>query len=363
MKRLLLSTMAIIAISSSSVFADYTAFDVGLARESTPYLLTDFTKVGVVYATNQFSVSATVGSDILTAENIFSYTTDGDGEGTSSSDTGNTYAYLGFGYKITPGIAMAFGFQYNFDEGLGWNAYSPQIAFESDNFRINIPVTIAEGTDGSASSGIKAYATETEIRIYTPWDIMYYIRAFVNYTYFDFSGTPAFKGGTDVDLNETQQLFYTQVRFYFQQFVSDTGLTIGPQLRLYYSGGIGRNQKLTGWGGATAPEFVGDEESPSFPVTAETSKYFEASPQIAFSYSSDNYYFYIKPDIAYRVTWEENADSSKKDEFKHSIGFGTYIEGSVNVTPDLSVWLEANPKIDTLGGVIFTSGLGLTWYY
>ena len=362
MKRLFLCVIAIMVISASSVFADYTAFDLGLARETTPYLLTDFTKVGVVYATEKYSLSTTVGSDILTAAPIFQFN-NGDEKVTMASK--NTYFYLGAGIKLEP-VDIALGYQFNIDTAWGWFAHTPHIAFESDVFKINIPVTIAYGDDNTATEGIKGIATETEVKIYTQWEPLYYIRAFFNYTRIDLTESPEIKQ-PGFKLDDIQQVFYTQIRFYLKQYETDSGLAIGPQLRLYYSSGLGGDhQSMLGSGGATGaferPTHTDKNDNTTF-VSKNTESYFTIAPRVAFEVSTDRYYFHIAPNIGYKVQFERNGIESGRDLITHSVEFGTYIEASVNPTEDFSVYLEADPKIDSLGGVILTAGLGLTWFY
>ena len=362
MKRLFLCVIAIMVINASSVFADYTAFDVGLARETTPYLLADFTKVGVVYATEKYSLSATVGSDILTAVPIFSYNNDDE---KAKMSTGNTYYYLGGGIKFDP-LALALGYQFNIDTSKGWYAHTPHIAFESDVLRVNIPITVGYGSENTITEGITGLSTESEIKIYTQWEPIYYIRSFLTYTRLDLSETPIGRAN-NLLIDEIQQEFYAQVRFYFKEYETGTGLSIGPQIRLYYASGLGGDlQAMVGGVGATggfeAPSKSDDNDNQVL-ISQKTKSFFKIAPRVAFSVSTDRYYFYIAPNIGYKVAFEKNGIESGRDLITQTIEFGTFIEASVNPTEDFSVWLEADPKIDTLGGVIFTAGLGLTWFY
>ena len=358
MKQLFLCIIAIMVINASSVFADYTAFDVGLARETTPYLLVDFTKVGVVYATEKYSLSATFGSDILTAVPILAFNNNNE---ELEMSTGNTYFYLGGGLKFDP-LAIALGYQFNIDLSKGWYAHTPHILFETDVLRLNIPITIANGSKDTTTEGMTGLATETQLRIYTQWEPLYLVRSYFNYTRIDLSDTPSAKAN-NLLIDDIQQVFYAQVRLYFQGYETDSGLSIGPQLRLYYSSGLGGDhQSMIGWGGATGAFARPTDKNEAF-IYENTESYFTINPRISFSIGTDKYYFYISPHVGYKVEFEKNGIESGRELITHSFEFGTYIEAELKPTKDLLIYLEADPKIDSLGGVILTAGLGVTWYY
>lgn len=371
MKRLFLSIIAIIAITTSSVFGAYGSGDIDQLQDP-DVLKVEFLSLGVLAGSETIRFAVSLNSD-LGASYLSLGTNNVAGDSIEFGFDGSVYA--GVGYK-TPAFGAWLGYEFGYDASPGivdsaWMWHSPHLQFTAlDNtFRINIPITIGVGvTDnkgvGSTSSieGVVALSTAIESRYYTQIEYLTQIRFYVNYGQFDYSKA---ENAITKELPEHRSLGF-QARFYFN-IPNDGPVTVEPIVKMGWNGVLGPNSATAVNRGVVASGYVASSIDNILQDGDPTQDVF-VTLALGLSAGNDIVSIYVEPYIGLEsaIAYREGDNSRASDQT--GINVGNYMEIYLYPTPALQVYLELDTGYNTANpaeGDKFTLGTatGVKWFF
>ena len=392
MKKIFLTTIALLSIASASVFGMY-----GVNSDSWILFLTH----GNQFRARMGQLGFTLGND--TIKGTFGFFNDGRGAYGSmlSLSTNTSDLYYDFTPTISMGLAytsslISVGVGYNATIGPRWTKYNgktegkkteavvhtPVLVLNAmDNaFRMAIPIQVVnltdKATDGKGS--VTAVSLEAQFRYYSGLDFLPQIRLLIKYGNYGYN----LSGGGEKFKETLAESFGFEFRLYFGAMVEEVALQ--PYIKLAYNGALGKqhsNTKVTALGALTDSATVagqlsaafagggaGATPTPSYGGNAAWKKSawdLTLAPTLGITANSDIVSLYVEPSLGLQITQSGSETDSKVKEL-YSLYWGAYAEIYITPIKNLEWYFEA----DVSGGdaslkeppVNLAASTGITWY-
>ena len=370
MKKIFLTTMALLTMASASVFGMY-GVDSGWI---------DFLTHGNQFRARMQQLGFTLGNDMIKGTFGFNNNANYGGVYGSLLSTANG----GITYDFKPSISMGLGYTSSLiSVGVGYSAtlgprvpmnkgkaeeklvqqvaHTPVLVLNAmDNaFRMAIPIQVYvmndKGADGTKIS-INAVSVDSQFRYYTGLDMLPQIRLYLRYG--NVSGKNVEAGTTTKGL--LGESFGFDFRLYFGSMVEEVALQ--PFVKLVYNGALG----YTGETGVEAVKFMhyyngngGTWDTGGYIATPKWD--LTLMPALGLTANSDIVSLYLEPSLGLSVK-QNGSDTDKNAKELYSLGYGVY--GEIYITPikNLEWYFEANVNGDTAAPVKFAASTGITWY-
>ena len=397
MKKIFLTTIALLSIVSASVFGMY-------GVNSGDW-------IGFLTHGNQFrarvqQLGFTLGND--TIKGTFGFFNNGRGAWGSmlSQSTAAGEAGTGLYYDFTPTISMGLaytsslisvGVGYNATIGPRWDRYNnktepkkveavvhtPVLVLNAmDNaFRMAIPIQVVNLTDkfGDLKGSVTAVSLEAQFRYYSGLDFLPQIRLYIKYGNY---GGQLSQGGQKEKLTFAES-FGFDFRLYFGAMVEE--VAIQPIVKLAYNGALGKQHSKTSVTALSALDdsasFMGQITSlfanpGSGSTTQPTTTYggnaawkksawdLTLAPALGITANSDIVSLYVEPSLGLKITQQGSATDEKVKE-TYGLAWGTYAEIYITPIKNLEWYFEADvsgaaaPAQPTVN---LAASTGITWY-
>ena len=339
MKKVFLTTIALLSIASASVFGMY-----GVNSGDWIGFLTH----GNQFRARMGQLGFTLGND--TIKGTFGFFNDGRGAYGSmlslSSNASDLY------YDFTPTISMGLaytsslisvGVGYNATIGPRWNRYNnktepkkveavvhtPVLVLNAmDNaFRMAIPIQVVNLTDkfGDLKGSVTAVSLEAQFRYYTGLDFLPQIRLYLRYGNYDYE----FNDGGTKEKVKFAETFGFDFRLWFGSMVEE--VAINPIIKIQYNGALGKQHNQTRIQAAnlvSATTTIGG--SGYTPTWAKGAWDLKIIPALGITANSDIVSLYVEPSLGLQITQKGSATDNKVKEL-YSLYYGAYAE--IYITP------------------------------
>ena len=399
MKKVFLTTIALLSIASASVFGMY-----GVNSDSWILFLTH----GNQFRARMGQLGFTLGND--TIKGTFGFFNNGRGAYGSmlanATDTTTTGAPgEGLFYDFTPTISMGLaytsslisvGVGYNATIGPRWNRYNnktepkkveavvhtPVLVLNAlDNaFRMAIPIQVVNLTDkfdGVGKGSVTAVSLDAQFRYFTGLDFLPQIRLLIKYGNYGMQLSP--EGGQKEKVTFAES-FGFEFRLYFGAMVEEVALQ--PYIKLVYNGALGKQHSKTSVTALNALDdsarFMGELTSlfanpGSGSTTTPTTSYggnaawkksawdLTLAPTLGITANSDIVSLYVEPSLGLQIVQSGSPTDSKVKEL-YSLYWGAYAEIYITPIKNLEWYFEADVSKDTTVPVKLAASTGITWY-
>ena len=399
MKKVFLTTIALLSMASASVFGMY-----GVNSGDWIGFLTH----GNQFRARMGQLGFTLGND--TIKGTFGFFNNGRGAYGSmlSQSTAAGESGTGLYYDFTPTISMGLaytsslisvGVGYNATIGPRWNRYNnktepkkveavvhtPVLVLNAlDNaFRMAIPIQVVNLTDkfdGVGKGSITAVSLDAQFRYFTGLDFLPQIRLLIKYGNYGMQLSP--EGGQKEKVTFAES-FGFEFRLYFGAMVEEVALQ--PYIKLVYNGALGKQHSKTSVTALNALDdsarFMGELTSfmanpgsaGSGSTTTPTTTYGEnatwkksawdltLAPTLGITANSDIVSLYVEPSLGLTITQSGSATDNKVKEL-YSLYWGAYAEIYITPIKNLEWYFEANVSRDTVAPVSLAASTGITWY-
>ena len=388
MKKVFLTTIALLSIVSASVFGMYGANSGWI----------NFLTHGNQFRARMEQLGFTLGND--TIKGTFGFFNDGRGaygsmlsQSTATGETG-TGLYYDFTPTISMGLAytsslISVGVGYNATIGPRWTKYNgktegkkteavvhtPVLVLNAmDNaFRMAIPIQVVnltdKATDGKGS--VTAVSLEAQFRYYSGLDFLPQIRLYIKYGNYGYN----LSGGGEKFKETLAESFGFDFRLYFGSMVEE--VAIQPIVKLAYNGALGKQhnvRNVTALGALNdSANFAGQLASAFAGAgTIPTSTYSDGAtwkkgawdlkltPALGITANSDIVSLYVEPSLGLQITQSGSATDEKVKEL-YGLAWGTYAEIYITPIKNLEWYFEADVGGDTTT-VSLAASTGITWY-
>ena len=385
MKKVFLTTIALLSIASASVFGMYGANSGWI----------NFLTHGNQFRARMEQLGFTLGND--TIKGTFGFFNDGRGAYGSmlslSSNASDLY------YDFTPTISMGLaytsslisvGVGYNATIGQNWTkingkkteavVHTPVLVLNAmDNaFRMAIPIQVVNLTDKfeGAKGSVTAVSLDAQFRYYTGLDFLPQIRLYIKYGNYGMQ----FSGGGEKFKQTFEESFGFDFRLYFGSMVEEVALQ--PIVKLAYNGALGKQHRKTSVTALSALDdsasFMGQITSlfanpGSGSTTQPTTTYggsaawkksawdLTLAPTLGITANSDIVSLYVEPSLGLKITQSGSATDNKVKEL-YSLYWGAYAEIYITPIKNLEWYFEADVSKDTVAPVKLAASTGITWY-
>ena len=385
MKKVFLTTIALLSIASASVFGMYGANSGWI----------NFLTHGNQFRARMEQLGFTLGND--TIKGTFGFFNDGRGAYGSmlslSSNASDLY------YDFTPTISMGLaytsslisvGVGYNATIGQNWTkingkkteavVHTPVLVLNAmDNaFRMAIPIQVVNLTDKfeGAKGSVTAVSLDAQFRYYTGLDFLPQIRLYIKYGNYGMQ----FSGGGEKFKQTFEESFGFDFRLYFGSMVEEVALQ--PIVKLAYNGALGKQHRKTSVTALSALDdsasFMGQITSlfanpGSGSTTQPTTTYggsaawkksawdLTLAPTLGITANSDIVSLYVEPSLGLKITQPGSATDNKVKEL-YSLYWGAYAEIYITPIKNLEWYFEADVSKDTVAPVKLAASTGITWY-
>ena len=390
MKKIFLTTIALLSIASASVFGMY-----GVNSGDWIFFLTH----GNQFRARMGQLGFTLGND--TIKGTFGFFNNGRGAYGSmlslSSNASDLY------YDFTPTISMGLAYTSSLiSVGVGYNAtigprwtkingkkteavvHTPVLVLNAlDNaFRMAIPIQVVNLTDKfeGVKGSVTAVSLDAQFRYYTGLDFLPQIRLYIKYGNYGVQ----FSGGGE-KLKETfAESFGFDFRLYFGAMVEE--VAIQPIVKLAYNGALGKQHNIrnvTAIGALDSSATDANNIIGSFGDSAATggpdsltSGYsgsatwkkgawdLTLAPALGITANSDIVSLYVEPSLGLKITQLGSATDNKAKE-TYGLAWGTYAEIYITPLKNLEWYFEADVGGATAPAqptVNLAASTGITWY-
>ena len=362
MKKIFLTTIALLSMASASVF--------GMYGVDTDWI--NFLTHGNQFRARLDQLGFTLGNDMIKGTFGFDNNT---GYGGAYGDLLST-ANGGITYDFKPSISMGLGYTSSLiSVGVGYNAtigtdykgggksynpvaHTPVLVLNAmDNaFRMAIPIQVY--ADGNTN----AVSVDSQFRYYTGLDMFPEIRLYLRYGSFTTK-----TGGVTSKEGES---FSFDFRLYFGSMVEEVALK--PYIKLAYNGALG----YTGVTRVEAVKFM--KTLPSLSTSDYAATYRAAPkwdltlmPALGLTANSDIVSLYLEPSLGLKIE-QNGSDTDKKVKEVYSLGYEVYAEIYITPLKNLEWYFEAsignvgvvnnNNQVVAGKGLGFAGTTGITWY-
>ena len=349
MKKIFLTTIALLSIVSASVFGMY-GVDSGWIN---------FLTHGNQFRARLDQLGFTLGND--TIKGTFGFNNNAGyggvyGDLLSTANGGITYDFkpsisMGLGYtssliSVGVGYNATIGTGYK-DNGKSYNpvAHTPVLVLNAmDNaFRMAIPIQVY--ADGNTN----AVSVDSQFRYYTGLDMFPEIRLYLRYGSFTTK-----TGGVTSKEGES---FGFDFRLYFGSMVEEVALK--PYVKLVYNGALGKYHDNTR---VEAVKVMKKQQSGSPKIFAKNAWILNLVAGLGLSANSDIVSLYLEPSLGLKVNQAGSSDKNAKETY--GLGYDVYAEIYITPLKNLEWYFEASiGNLDAnTKGVSFASSTGITWY-
>ena len=348
MKKIFLTTIALLSIVSASVFGMY-GVDSGWIN---------FLTHGNQFRARLDQLGFTLGND--TIKGTFGFN--------NNAGYGGVYGSLlstangGITYDFKPSISMGLGYTsslisvgvgYNATIGTGYKgggksyntvAHTPVLVLNAmDNaFRMAIPIQVYADGDTNAVS------VDSQFRYYTGLDMFPEIRLYLRYGSFTTK-----TGGVTSKEGES---FGFDFRLYFGSMVEEVALK--PYVKLVYNGALGKYHDNTR---VEAVKVMKKQQSGSSVIFAKSAWDLNLVAGLGLTANSDIVSLYLEPSLGLKVEQAASFDKNAKETY--GLGYDVYAEIYITPLKNLEWYFEASiGNVGNTKGVAFASSTGITWY-
>ena len=349
MKKIFLTTIALLTMASASVFGMY-GVDSGWIN---------FLTHGNQFRARLDQLGFTLGND--TIKGTFGFNNNAGyggvyGDLLSTANGGITYDFkpsisMGLGYtssliSVGVGYNATIGTGYK-DNGKSYNpvAHTPVLVLNAmDNaFRMAIPIQVY--ADGNTN----AVSVDSQFRYYTGLDMFPEIRLYLRYGSFTTK-----TGGVTSKEGES---FGFDFRLYFGSMVEEVALK--PYVKLVYNGALGKYHDNTR---VEAVKVMKKQQSGSPIIFAKNAWILNLVAGLGLSANSDIVSLYLEPSLGLKVNQAGSTDKNAKETY--DLGYDVYAEIYITPLKNLEWYFEASiGNVDTTTkGVAFAGTTGITWY-
>ena len=249
MKKIFLTTIALLTMASASVF--------GMYGVDTDWIF--FLTHGNQFRARLDQLGFTLGNDMI--KGTFGFFNNGRGAYGSMLSTNTADAGQGLFYDFTPTISMGLAYTSSLiSVGVGYNAtigprwtkingkkteavvHTPVLVLNAmDNaFRMAIPIQVVNLTDKfeGAKGSVTAVSLEAQFRYYSGLDFLPQIRLLIKYGNYGYN----LSGGGEKFKETLAESFGFEFRLYFGAMVEE--VAIQPIVKLAYNGALGKQHNV-----------------------------------------------------------------------------------------------------------------------
>ncbi len=387
MKKILLTTVALLSMASASVFGMYGANSGWI----------NFLTHGNQFRARLNQLGFTLGND--TIKGTFGFYTDRGALGSmlrqnqAQTLQSGTAAGKGFFYDFIPTISMGIGYTSSvIGIGVGYNAtiatnrwvkyngkaegktteavvHTPVLVLNAlDNaFRMAIPIQVvhlADKYEGGGKGSVTAVSLDAQFRYYTGLEMLPQVRLYLKYGMFGYN----LKLGDTTEKGKFAESFGFDLRFYFGSMVEEVALQ--PIVRLAYNGALGKQHRKTKVTALGALEDAANTTS-SFANNYGGAAAWKQSawdlllmPGLGLTANSDIVSLYLESDLGLKILQE--GDIAEKVKEIYGLGYNVYAEIYITPIKNLEWYFEAEigNAMDTADptGFGFNGSTGITWY-
>ena len=371
MKKVFLTTIALLSIASASVFGMYGANSGWI----------NFLTHGNQFRARMEQLGFTLGND--TIKGTFGFFNDGRGTAygsmlSLSSNASDLY------YDFTPTISMGLAYTSSLiSVGVGYNAtigpnwtkingkkteavvHTPVLVLNAmDNaFRMAIPiqvVNLADKYENGDKSRFTAVSLDAQFRYYTGLDFLPQIRLYLRYGNYGYEAT---EGGTK-DKGTFAETFGFDFRLWFGSMVEE--VAINPIIKIQYNGALGKQHNQTRIQAAnlvSATTTIGG--SGYTPTWAKGAWDLKIIPALGITANSDIVSLYVEPSLGFQITQNGSATDNKVKEL-YSLYYGAYAEIYITPLKNLEWYFEVDLNnggtTADQSAITFAGTTGITWY-
>ena len=378
MKKIFLTTIALLSMASATIFGMYGPDSDWI------FFLTD----GNRFRARADQLGFTLGND--TIKGTFGFRNKGFG-GQFGKMLNTTD---GVNYNFNPTISMGLGYTSSLiSVGVGYNAtigsqrwtkfngktegknteavaHTPVLVLNAmDNaFRMAIPIQVVNLADKKANGdkgSVTAVSLDAQFRYYTGLDFLPQIRLYLRYGNYGYEKTT---GGTK-DKGTFAETFGFDFRLWFGSMVEE--VAINPIIKIQYNGALGKQHNKTR---IQAADLVNDAATvantgnQSGIVTSSWAKGawdLKIIPALGITANSDIVSLYVEPSLGFQITQKGSATDNKVKEL-YSLYYGAYAEIYITPLKNLEWYFEVDINNDnataSLSAVTFAGTTGITWY-
>ncbi len=372
MKKVFLTTIALLSIASASVF--------GMYGVDTDWI--NFLTHGNQFRARLDQLGFTLGNDTIKGTFGFDNNTSYGGvygDLLSKASTISTPAQAGTSgneYNFRPSISMGLGYTSSLiSVGVGYSvtlgprvnkyngnatqtklvqqaAHTPVLVLNAmDNaFRMAIPIQVyaLKYKTPTGDMSINAVSVDSQFRYYTGLDMLPQIRLYLRY------GGGNYKIGT-----ETQKIgesFGFDFRLYFGSMVEEVALQ--PLVKLVYNGALGKYHSNTR---VEAVKIMNGYTVGNLQL-AKSAWNLNLVAGLGLTANSDIVSLYLEPSLGLKVNQAGSTDKNAKETY--GLGYDVYAEIYITPLKNLEWYFEASiGNVDaTTKGVAFAGTTGITWY-
>ena len=359
MKKIFLTTIALLSMASASVFGMY-GVDSGWI---------DFLTHGNQFRARMQQLGFTLGNDTIKGTfgffNTYSFgdmlNVPANGDATFIPDMSMGIGYTSSAIGIGVGYTMSFGNKVPIYKGkvtpknqlqLG---HTPVLVLNAlDNaLRIAVPIQVYQNSDKFAvdsSYKYTAVSMDAQIRYYTGLDMLPQIRLYLRFGHYDTENKVA-----NVTTKSKAETFGFDFRLWFGSMVEEVALQ--PIVKIQFNTALGKNHEETRIQainilkkGISIPDVKNDKNPYTLNII----------PALGISANSDIVSLYLEPSLGLKIT----GSASKNVKEAYDLGYGVY--GEIYITPVKNVEWYFEASIDNLDantkGLSFAGSTGITWY-
>ena len=373
MKKIFLTTIALLSMASATIFGMYGPDSDWI------FFLTD----GNRFRARADQLGFTLGND--TIKGTFGFRNKGFG-GQFGKMLNTTD---GVNYNFNPTISMGLGYTSSLiSVGVGYNAtigsqrwtkyngkaegkkteavaHTPVLVLNAmDNaFRMAIPiqvVNLADKYENGDKSRFTAVSLDAQFRYYTGLDFLPQIRLYLRYGNYGYEAT---EGGTK-DKGTFAETFGFDFRLWFGSMVEE--VAINPIIKIQYNGALGKQHNQTRIQAAnlvSATTTIGG--SGYTPTWAKGAWDLKIIPALGITANSDIVSLYVEPSLGFQINQRGSATDKNAKEL-YSLYYGAYAEIYITPLKNLEWYFEVDINNDnataSLSAVTFAGTTGITWY-
>ena len=375
MKKVFLTTIALLSMASASVFGMY-----GVNSGDWIGFLTH----GNQFRARMNQLGFTLGND--TIKGTFGFFNNGRGAWGSMLSTNASDLGQGLYYDFTPTISMGLAYTSSLiSVGVGYNAtigtnrwdrynnktapkkveavvHTPVLVLNAmDNaFRMAIPIQVVNLTDkfdGVGKGSITAVSLDAQFRYFTGLDFLPQIRLLIKYGNYGMQLSP--EGGQKEKVTIAES-FGFEFRLYFGAMVEEVALQ--PFVKLVYNGALGKQHSKTSVTALNALDdsarFMGELTSfmanpGSGSTTQPTTTYggnaawkksawdLTLAPTLGITANSDIVSLYVEPSLGLQII-QNGSDTDNKIKELYKLYWGAYAEIYITPIKNLEWYFEAS---------------------
>ena len=373
MKKIFLTTIALLTMASASVF--------GMYGVDTDWI--NFLTHGNQFRARLDQLGFTLGNDTIKGTFGFDNNTSYGGvygELLSKASANSKPAQAGTSgneYNFRPSISMGLGYTSSLiSVGVGYNvtlgprvnkyngkadtklvqqaAHTPVLVLNAmDNaFRMAIPIQVYVMNDKMADgtkTSINVVSVDSQFRYYTGLDMLPQIRLYLRY------GGGNFKAGAES--RKIGETFGFDFRLYFGSMVEEVALQ--PIVKLVYNGALGKYHNETRIEAVSA--LINGKTVPVNLQLAKSAWNLNLVAGLGLTANSDIVSLYLEPSLGLKVNQAGSTDKNAKETY--GLGYDVYAEIYITPLKNLEWYFEASiGNVDTTKGVAFAGTTGITWY-